>query len=208
MYLVGTTDAHIIMDSPANSVRSKFCQPYFSGVVKCTDEAVKLKVEFCATETNGDIYIAKCHYFQLKGHNVTELGYIQLPDNMSELNDCMCGSMNRKGFLCKDCIDGFGPSVTSLWCKCSNCTDAWYGIPLYLAVELIPITLFYMIILIFKIHLTSAPMVLFIIYHQLIMYELIFPGRIGQRILLSQGIYSNAWSTPEMFILLLWHLEP
>ena len=185
--LVSTTDAHITMESPADSVKSKFCHQLFSRYVKCTDKSVLLKFGNCATETKGDIYIAKCHYFQLERHNVLEPGYIRLPDNISELNDYMCGPMNRKGLLCKDCIDGFGPSVTSLGYKCSNCTDAWYGIPLYLAVELIPITLFYLVILIFKVHLTSAPMVLFILYHQLIMYALIFQRTVRLRILFSQG---------------------
>ena len=95
--------------------------------------------------------------------------------------------MNRKDLLCKDCIDGFGPSVTSLGYKCSNCTDVWYGIPLYLAVELIPITLFYLIILIFKVHLTSAPMVLFILYNQLLMYEMSFLNYKTLRRVILQG---------------------
>ena len=171
----GTADTHVIVDSVADSVESRLChQPsyfYSEGIIKCADQGVLLSFGYCATETNGNINAGQCHYFQLGGRNVTEPGYIRLPDNIS---DYMCGSMNRKGFLCKDCIDGFGPSVTSFGYKCSNCTDAWYGIPLYLAVELIPVTLFYLIIVIFKVHLTSAPMVLFIIYHQLIMYELVF----------------------------------
>ena len=178
--LVGTrtTDTRLIVNSVSDSVESKLChQPslfYSEGVIKCTDQGVLLSFGYCATEINGDIYAGQCHYFQLEGHNVTEPGYIRLPDNISELNAYMCGLMNRKGFLCKDCIDGFGPSVTSLGYKCSNCTDTWYGIPLYLAVEFIPITLFYLVILIFKIHLTSAPMIFFILYHQLIMYEIVF----------------------------------
>ena len=178
--LVGTetADTGVIVDSVVDSVESRLChQPslfYSKGVIKCTDQGVLLSFGYCATETNGNINAGQCHYFQLDGHNVSEPGYISLPNNISELNDYVCGPMNRKDFLCKDCIDGFGPSVTSLGYKCSNCTNAWYGIPLYLAVELIPITLFYLIILIFKVHLTSAPMVLFIIYHQLIMYEIVF----------------------------------
>ena len=170
--------ANITID---DSIESILCEveSHFYGIVKCTSQGVLLRFGYCATYKEGNgIYISNCPYFQLKGHNVTDLepGYIQLPDNISELNDYMCGPMNRKGLLCKDCIDGFGPSVTSLGYKCSNCTDAWYGIPLYLAVELIPITLFYLIILIFKVHLTSSPMVLFILYCHLSMYIVLFGG--------------------------------
>ena len=183
--LAFTFDTYVAKNSTADSINSKFCQipnvVSTKGTIKCSDQPLLLRFGYCATETKGDIYIAGCHYFQLEGHNVTEPGYIRLPDNISQLNDYMCGPMNRKGLLCRDCIDGFGPSVTSLGYKCSNCTDAWYGIPLYLAVELVPITLFYLIILVFKIHLTSAPIVLFILYHQSIMNF-----DIGLRILLTQ----------------------
>ena len=69
--------------------------------------------------------------------------YIQLPENISKLNDYMCGPMNRKDRMCSECIDGFAPSVTSSGYECSNCTDNWYGIPLYLFLEIFPITIFY-----------------------------------------------------------------
>ena len=55
-----------------------------------------------------------CHYFHPKqGHHITEQRYVLLPDNISELNSYMCGLMNRKGPLCSQCIDGFGPALTS-----------------------------------------------------------------------------------------------
>ena len=145
--------------------------------VKFTEEGVLLNFGYCMTQgDNQSLFMAKCPFFEVKGHNVSNLeaGYVLLPDNISELNDYMCGPMNRKGLLCKDCIDGFGPSVTSLGYKCSNCTDVWYGISLYLAVELIPITLFYLIILIFKIQLSSAPIVLYLFYSQMMMFEILF----------------------------------
>ena len=166
--------SHATPVGKGSSEIEKFCS--YTDLVKCTEEGVVLTFGCCVTqEDNQSLFLIECPYFELKGHSILNdlhhPGFIRLPDNLSELNDYMCGPMNRKGLLCKDCIDGFGPSVTSLGYKCSNCMDAWYGIPLYLAVELIPITLFYLIILIFKIHLTSAPLVLFIFYSQVIMFE-------------------------------------
>ena len=199
------TDDNIIkIDDPIESV---LCQPHFNSMLKCTNQGVLLRSGHCATFEEGKgIFIARCPYFLLNGHNVTEMGYIRLPDNISELNDYMCGPMNRKGLLCKDCIDGFGPSVTSLGYKCSNCTDAWYGIPLYLAVELIPITLFYLIILIFKVHLTSAPMTLIILYCHILLYMLLFEGREPMERLLS--LNSNSPLLVGMISLLeIWNLD-
>ena len=143
------------------------CQVWYS-YIKCTNKGTLLSIGHCMTYHEGQgTFAIECPYFQLKGHNVAEHGYIKLPSNVSELNDYMCGSMNRKGWLCKDCIDGFGPSVTSVGYKCANCTGVWYGVPLYLLQEFIPITLFFLLILTCRIHLTSAPMTCFIMYSQL-----------------------------------------
>ena len=59
----------------------------------------------------------------------------------------MCGPMNRKSPLCSECIDGFGLSATSFLYTCSNCThfSLTYGIPLYVLIEVIPITVLYLI---------------------------------------------------------------
>ena len=96
--------------------------------------------------------------------------YIPMPENLSELNDYMCGAMSRKGRVCSKCADGFGPAVMSVGfqIQCSQCMGAWYGIPLYLFLELCPVTIFYLILLIFLINITSSPMTSYIMYSQII----------------------------------------
>ena len=153
------------------------CHSGFSGTTKCRNKEVLLRLGYCATYVKGKgVYISRCPYYQLKGHTVSisEPGYIELPYNISELNNYMCGPMNREDFFCKDCIDGFGPSITSVGYQCSNCTDAWYGVPLFLIVKFVPMTLFYISILLFKIHLVSPPMMFYIIYSHFIVYEILF----------------------------------
>ena len=106
----------------------------------------------------------------LGGYNLTKTGHILIPDEISELNSYMCGPLNRKGYLCGECRSGYGPGpfVTSCTNVCHFCQDTWHEIILYLALEFIPITIFYLLILIFQIRLTSAPMTCFIMYSQLI----------------------------------------
>ena len=82
--------------------------------------------------------------------------------------------MNRKGLVCSKCIDGYGPSVTSPKFRCFDCSNAWYGVPLYLLLELVPVTVFYLIALVFRINLTSAPMPSFIFYSNIILIALNF----------------------------------
>ena len=80
----------------------------------------------------------------------------------------MCEQMNRKGRLCSECIEDFGPSIISSGLVCSNCTGVWYGVPLYLFLEFVPITVFYIIILLFRVNMTSAPMVAYVFLSQII----------------------------------------
>ena len=111
--------------------------------------------------------LSYCPYLQSGSNNVTSYSDIQLPRNLSQLNDYMCSPLNRKGLVCSECADGFGPSVTSFGYKCV-CTDAWYGVPLFLFLEFVSITLLYLIILVFQISVTSAPMPCYIMYAQFI----------------------------------------
>ena len=158
-----------------------YTNPITNGIVKCGEQEAQLEVGYCMTyEEREGIFLAHCQYFQSItdsfGYKITHDNYIKLPGNISELNDYMCGPMNRKGRLCSECIDGFAPSVISLGSVCSNCTDTWYGVPLYLCLEFVPITLFYVIIVIFRINLTSAPMVAFVFFSQLEVSSFIFFG--------------------------------
>ena len=141
--------------------------------IHCTQSGVLVGFGHCMTyDKNVGTFFAKCFYFQLPDGNVTASGFFSLPSNVSELNDYMCGPMNRKGLVCSECIDGFGPSVTSFGYKCVNCSDSWSGVLLYILVEFGPTTLFYFIVLTFRISMTSAPMTCFVFYSQLIDYTL------------------------------------
>ena len=112
--------------------------------------------------------ISKRYQF-LKRVNQTLPGYRLLPKNISLLNVEMCGPLNRKGYMCSTCIDGFGPSLNLMvdMNTCYDCAKHWYGIIMYLFIEFVPITLFYLVILVFQIGMTSAPMTCFIMYCQL-----------------------------------------
>ena len=58
------------------------------------------------------------------------------------MTSCVGHWIYRTGFLCKDYIDGFGVWYTSLDYQCYNCSNIWYGVPLYLVIEFLPATIF------------------------------------------------------------------
>ena len=143
-----------------------FPHPYNKVKLICTetDSEALLNFGYCMTYNNkdGTISIGQRASFMVHNRNVSERNYLRLPKNVSELNDYMCTPMNRKGLVCSECIDGFGPSVFSYGFQCTNCTDSWYEIPVYLLLEFVPITVFYLFILAFQISVTMAPMASFV----------------------------------------------
>ena len=164
----------------------------YSSRITCSDSGPLLQFGFCATynEDTRLVTVSKCPYHQV-GQIVTTIGNIQLPKKLAELNDSMCGPMNRKGIVCSECVDGFGPSVTSIGYACANCTDAWYRVPLlkFVFLQLVPITVFYLIILIFQIRLTSPPMPCFIMYAQVVVMEvyLVNVSNLSARVIFNTG---------------------
>ena len=108
-------------------------------MIQCTEEGPVLQFGYCATYNDDTklLSITNCPHYQPNGYNLSPSGQIVLPRNLSQLNDYMCGPLNRKGLVCSECADSFGPSVTSFGHKCANCTDAWYGVPLFLVVEFV-----------------------------------------------------------------------
>ena len=144
------------------------CECYPNSNVVCNEQKASLSFGSCMTYKEGEgSFLGLCISFLAHSRNVSNRVYLDLPGNFTDLNDYICGPMNRKGVVCSECIDGYAPAITSLGYQCSNCTDAWYGVPLFLVLEFIPITVFYLIIITFRFSITSAPMTSFVLFSQL-----------------------------------------
>ena len=139
--------------------------------IVCSENGSSLLWNNCATFDGHSLSIASCrHYFEPGRYNLTTSGYTLIPISLSDLNESMCAPLNRKGLVCRECIDGFGLSVTSFEYKCVNCTAVWYSIPLFLFLEFFPVTVSYLFILTFRVSITSPPMPCFIMFAQFFIY--------------------------------------
>ena len=144
-------------------------------LIKCRGNERYLRVGFCATYDNssGLTSVALCPYFKPDHFNVTRFNkhghYVQLPRNLSELNDYVCEPLKRRGRVCSECMDGYGPAVMSVGfdIQCASCTGSGYEVVLFLFLELFPATLFYLVILIFQVNITSGTITCYIMYSQL-----------------------------------------
>ena len=141
-------------------------------VINCTESGPMLMLGICATFDGQQLSIALCgEYFEhIRLYNITNSVYMNLPIRLTDLNENMCGPLNRKGVVCSECIDGFGLSVSSFGYKCTNCNGVWYAVPLTILLEFVPVTLFYLFIVVFQISVTSPPIPCFIMTAQFILY--------------------------------------
>ena len=75
------------------------------------------------------------HRWQFEGlfHNYYRINFTE-PDQT-------CGALNRKGLLCSECYDGYGPAVYAFANECVKCHgNAFSRWALYLFVVLFPVT--------------------------------------------------------------------
>ena len=92
-------------------------------------------------------------------------GRIQLTENASQLAKVMC-AQNRTGILCGNCDESLVVLYHSASFTCGSNSSCQYGIPLYIASELLPVTVIFLVILLFNISLTSGALYSFVFYAQ------------------------------------------
>ena len=146
-------------------------QTFFSLVaVKCDEDSNQSMIlsGFCMTynESTDVTVVGGCPY---NSHKIDykEL-YSKLPQNITHLNEFMCGGLDRTGLLCSHCREGLGIPVFSYTLHCLPCLESVSGWLLYIFLAVFPTTIFFLIVIIFQIRVTSAPMNAFIFMCQVL----------------------------------------
>ena len=136
----------------------------------------------CNQDTNETMLLAGFCMTYVASQNITLVGgcpynyhkvdakgfYVRLPEDVSILTSFMCEGLNRTDLLCGHCEEGLGTAVLSYKRNCMKCLDRRYGWIVYVAAALLPLTLFYLIVILLSIHATAAHMNAFIFASQMI----------------------------------------
>ena len=94
---------------------------------------------------------------------------VSLPRNVNELNETFCTNRwNRTGKLCNKCTNDTGISVFSSSYDCVECTELGINWLIYTAVTILPLTLFFIIVVIFQVGVTSPQANGYIFFSQII----------------------------------------
>lgn len=171
-----------------------------------TSFSAKIFVGFCVSNENDKLLITRCPFA-----NQIRSIYTTLNSSNNTLN--FCKGINRQGKLCSECRPDHGVSFFSDIFECiQGCKNRGANIAKYLAVEFIPTTIFFLLILYFHIAVTNGPANGFIFFSQMITVpiEVIFL-RYGLQIFFfynrNEEYYTN---TMEEFVIApysIWNLE-
>lgn len=92
----------------------------------------------------------------------------------SNINRETCGAHKRKGFMCGQCIKNYGFPAYSYDIACVECLDYKYNWLKYIAMAYLPLTIFYLVIIIFRISANSGLLVGYVTVSQMVVtYSLI-----------------------------------
>ena len=146
-----------------NGTMSCVCGDSLDGVVLCEEESnISLLFQYCMTYDDVNNSTA-CSYCPYQNHKPDVQGtYVKLPQNLCDLNEFMCGGLNRTGLLCSDCKPGLGPAVFSYTLQCLKCLEGGYGWLLYMFLATFPTTVLFLVVFLCQIRITAASMNAFI----------------------------------------------
>ena len=125
-------------------------------------------VGFCAARCYVDSHTPEKEGFS--GINMYKYQVIVKSNNWSKFNKDACSGldMNRTGQMCGSCVKGYAPPVYSYSLACVECSKYKYNWIKYIAVAYLPLTLFFVIVITFRISAASGAMNGFILTSQII----------------------------------------
>ena len=91
-----------------------------------------------------------------------------VPNDTSQLDTDVCGYTHRTGQLCGQCVNGTSPPVYSYYPQCVHCPAGTNNWAKYLAVSLLPTTLFFFGTVLIKFQATSPLMNGYIMFCQIV----------------------------------------
>ena len=125
--------------------------------------------------TNHSVYIFTCHcmsYSEELGMDIMgscpflceNVYFIKVHSNL----DYLCNQINRTGQLCGKCSEGYAPAVYSYGSLCVQCTHYKHNWIKYVMVAYLPVTIFYIVVILFRFNAMSPSVIAYIFVSQII----------------------------------------
>ena len=149
------------------------CGSSIDGVVQCNEETKEVGILDCycmtlGTYGNHTIEVVGPCFFNCG--NVSELNndliYHKVLQNVNGLNGT-CSYLHRNGTLCGSCMDGYVPPAYSYSMECIKCEHSHHNWWKFVVVSFLPLTIFILFILVFRISVVSPKLNAFVFTTQL-----------------------------------------
>ena len=208
----GFTIANKTHENENNSKLQCICANDYDGVLICDNKNFRAKLmkgNWMGQIQGSNQYLSLSCPPGFCTSNLTSSHFF-LPNNSESLSDLICGSKNRRGILCGQCIDRYEPAVNSPTYECVACTNVNMvaNIFKYIAAVYVPIIIIFVVIIVFGIRLTSAPANAFILYSQVISSTLNLDadGQIPLELIIG-GVYKTILLKAYQFLYGIFNLE-
>ena len=133
-----------------------------------TSQQVKLDEYYCMTYDNDNtsLIVGKCN-LQCFSKCFANVQLNPLPSDPSQLEE-HCGQYGRTGQLCGRCKDGYVPPAYSYNLTCVECIDYRYNWVKYMAAAYLPLSMFFIIVIVFRVSVTSGLLDVYILFCQVL----------------------------------------
>ena len=148
------------------------CGNDIHGAVLCnaTTNDVHLLACYCMTlNKTGDYEVGKCFIGCAHDHSLSHKAhtYNPVPQDTTKLNQWMCRGLRKNGTMCGDCLPNYSLGVYSYDLKCHKCSSSRFqNIAKFTAAAFGPLTLFYVLVVVFKVSATSSKLSSYVIFSQ------------------------------------------
>ncbi|XP_064392508.1 uncharacterized protein LOC135340108 [Halichondria panicea] len=142
------------------------CGQQINTILQCSNVTKKIEIldGFCITYNNDTEHFGPCPY-----NTKSRLSkFMDVPSDVSKLDEEMCGPLNRTGLLCSHCQPGLGPTVFSYYKQCKECMPQPLGWLLFFVRLTVPLTLICVIVIVFRINFASPVLYSFVLIAQLL----------------------------------------
>ena len=142
-------------------------------IVSCRHDNGKFEVDvligYCMTMNSqiSEVVVGSCPFNFVRSDESCG-AYSALPNDSAKLDGAVCGYTHRTGQLCGQCENGTSLPVYSYYPQCVDCPAGTNNWAKYLAVSLLPTTLFFLGAVIFRLRATSPNMNGFILFCQIL----------------------------------------
>ena len=173
---------------------------YYS--VKCNNETLQLTVVNCHCvtfdNTSKNLFEGSC----IENHHRE---YLLLPAETLKLNQIMCEEKwNRTGRLCGKCLPGHSPLAYSYSMRCVKCPEGNRNVWKYALVAFGPLTIFYFLVLFFRVKATSSHLQGYLIFSQIISTPMFVRNKVAYK-QSNSSIYTTVY--PMVYMYSLWNLD-